>query len=165
VIARQVRYPRWAVWDSKCLSRHLSSASYQDRLFVAHFAVITFGLVALLGAWQHPSLSMCAAFGLGALLVFLCLGAVSFAQQRLAIYLQPGASLICYPRRLRRAWVLRTLLEFIRRAHLSCGAPPQLQSAFSGSQRMGIQGHVCCLEFPSFLIFQLQEVIHVIIHR
>jgi Na+/proline symporter len=157
VIACQVRHPRWAVWSSECLARHLSSASYQDRLFIAHFAVITFGLVALLGAWHDPSLSMCVAFGLSALLAFLYLGSVSFFRQRPMIHPRPDASFICYPRQMRRAWVLRMLLEFIRRAHLSCGAPPQLWPSLSGSQRMGIQSHVCCFESPSFLIFSFRR--------
>jgi hypothetical protein len=157
VIARQVRHPRWAVWNSECLAWHLSSASYQDRLFMAHFAVITFGLVALLGAWHDPLLSMCVAFGLSALLMFVYLGLASFTRQCPVIYLWPDASFIYCPRQTRRAWALRMLLEFIRRAHLSCGAPPRLSSPYRVPKGWGFNATRAALNPHPFLIFSFRR--------
>lgn len=127
MIAHQVRHLHLAVWNAGCLARHLSSTAYPDRLFVAHFAVITFGLVALLGAWRDPMHSLHVAFGLSALLALVFIGlAVHTGWQTAVVPQQPDALFIYRLRETRRAWALRELLEFIRRAHLSCGAPPRL---------------------------------------
>ncbi|MCS6846462.1 MAG: hypothetical protein RMN52_01950 [Anaerolineae bacterium] len=87
--------------------------------------MITFGLVALLGAWHDPLHSAYVAFGLSALLALVFIGLASRAAGRASVELQPDALHTCGPREMRRAWALRELLEFIRRAHLSCGAPPR----------------------------------------
>ncbi len=121
-----MRHFHLAVWNAGCLNRHLSGKTYQDRLFVAHFAVITFGLITLLGAWHDPTQSMCAAFGLSALLALVFIGLASHITQRISIVPEMGELFVYCRREARRAWVLRELLEFIRRAHLSCGAPPRL---------------------------------------
>lgn len=115
------------VWNAGCLTRHSSSTAYSDRLFVAHFAVITFGLAALLDTWRDPLHSLYVAFGLSALLALVFIGTASRAKRHLAFTLQQWDALfVGCPRGTRRAWALRELLKFIRRAHLSCGAPPRL---------------------------------------
>ncbi|MFN4293388.1 MAG: hypothetical protein ACK4JD_04570 [Thermoflexales bacterium] len=93
---------------------------------MAHFAVITFGLVALVGAWRDPLHSLHIAFGLSALLALVLVGLSGQAGRRVAVMpQQPDVLFISFLRETRRAWALRKLLEFIRRAHLSCGAPPR----------------------------------------
>ncbi|GIV85842.1 MAG: hypothetical protein KatS3mg052_2849 [Candidatus Roseilinea sp.] len=132
MIAHRVRHLHLLAWNAECLTRHLSRTAYADRLFVAHFAVITFGLVALWGAWRDPTYSLHVAFGLGALLALICVGLSGQTGGPVALALQqPDAPFTYFLREMRRAWALRELLEFIRRAHLSCGAPPRPTSNHS----------------------------------
>ncbi|WP_169238976.1 hypothetical protein [Candidatus Roseilinea sp. NK_OTU-006] len=131
-MAHWARHLHWVVWNTECLTRHLSRTAYADRLFVAHFAVITFGLVALWGAWRDPTYSLHVALGLGALLALIWIGPSGQTGGPVALALQvPDGLFICFLREARRTWALRELLEFIRRAHLSCGAPPCPMSNYS----------------------------------
>lgn len=104
----------------------LSGACYEDRLLVAHFAIITFGLVALFGAWHDPVAELWVAFGLWALLALVCLGCVRVFGR---CPVHRPASRVLFTLHLRAcgcARAMRVLLEFIRKANLLCGAPPCL---------------------------------------
>ena len=52
---------------------HSTLSSYQDRVCLAHMAMMTFGLVALLGAWPDPVQGLCLATSLCALMIFSAL--------------------------------------------------------------------------------------------
>jgi len=131
------------------LSHNATSADYADRLLLAHFAIITVGLVAAIGAWQNPLTGLGVLFGLGALLAFVCTGLRPVFWQppmrwRCAA---PAISTRLYRLECGRAgW---PLLSFIRRAHLACGAPPQPASFTPWSHWMGIQSRCLAFESPS----------------
>jgi hypothetical protein len=101
------------------------SANYADRLFLAHFAIITFGLVAVIGSWHDPLISLDVLFGLGALLAFMCLGLWRRSRWLPMRWqcIERVINGLLY--RLGRGRACQPLLQFIRHAHLACGAPPQ----------------------------------------
>lgn len=112
---------------------------------MAHFAVITFGLVALLGDWRDPLQGLHVAFALSVLLALIFIGLAGRAgRQTFRVSPQPDALIVHLLRRMRRAWALRELLEFIRRAHLSCGAPPCLEPNHSFPQGEGSMRDIAC---------------------
>jgi hypothetical protein len=63
--------------------RHHNSPldSYEDRVCLAHVAMMTFGLVALLGAWHDPVQGLCFAASVCALMIF---GALLLLDSRIA---------------------------------------------------------------------------------
>ncbi|BCX02491.1 MAG: hypothetical protein KatS3mg053_0429 [Candidatus Roseilinea sp.] len=124
---------------------------------MAHFAVITFGLVALLGAWHDPIPSISVAFGLSALLALVFTGLAGRTGERALIALQPDALFISCARGTRRAWALRELLEFIRRAHLSCGAPPRLAPFQSVPEGWGFDASLGASSPHPFSIFTFRR--------
>ncbi len=140
----------WVVWRAQRLVHATTSADYADRLFFAHFAIITFGLVAVIGSWHDPVASLDVLFGLGALLAFVCLGLWCFASRSLVRWQPIECPVNALSYRLEQGRACWPLLLFIRRAHLACGAPPRPALLSPWIRRMGVQAPSHGLETPSF---------------
>jgi len=129
--------------------RGLMSADYADRLCLAHFAVITFGLVAVIGSWHDPLTSLDVLFGLGALLAFICLGLWRLSRWLPVRWQHIECVINALLYRLGRGRACQPLLWFIRRAHLACGAPPKQAFLSSCCHGMGVHMPTTGVESPS----------------
>jgi len=129
--------------------RGLASADYADRLLLAHFAIITFGLVAVIGSWHDPLTSLDVLFGLGALLTFVCVGLWRPSQWLPMRWRRIECAMNTLLYRLGRGRACQPLLLFIRRAHLACGAPPQRALLSPCCYGMGVHMPASGIESPS----------------
>jgi hypothetical protein len=91
-------------------------------LLIAHYAIITFGLVALFGVCNDPASALTTVMGCNALLVLACFGRIC-CLRRDALALSYFYSFLIFPTREGRVVVAATL-DFIRRANRLLGAPP-----------------------------------------
>lgn len=109
-------------------------------MLIAHYAIITFGLVALFGVCNDPSTALTTFMGCNALLVLVCFGQLC-RFKRNASALSRCYSLLISPAREGRV-VAPVTLDFIRRANLLLGAPPFIPFVYSvlrdGSSRRAI---------------------------
>lgn len=96
--------------------------TYTDRLLLAHFAIITIGLVASIGNWNDSFTRFSIACGLSATMCLLCYGIDSpFIRGTLA--LRRGDSFF-FIAPAREGSVSHETLDYIRHANLLAGAPP-----------------------------------------
>jgi hypothetical protein len=91
-------------------------------LLIAHYAIITFGLVALFGVCNDPASALTTVMGCNALLVLACFGRIC-RFRRDASALSCCNSFLISPTREGRV-VVPAALDFIRRANRLLGAPP-----------------------------------------
>jgi hypothetical protein len=109
-------------------------------LLIAHYAIITFGLVALFGVCNDPSSALTTLMGCNALLALACFGQLCRFKRNASALSRCHLFLIS-PTREGRV-VVPAALDFIRRANLLLGAPPFIQSVFSvlrdGSSRCAV---------------------------
>ena len=110
--------------------RHQTSPldSYVNRVCLAHVAMMTFGLVALLGAWHDPVQGLCVAASVCALMVF---GALLLLDSRIAASLfYTSQTLIAV--RAREAYIPERSLRWYTCANRQ-GVPPPQTFAFNVS--------------------------------
>jgi hypothetical protein len=102
-------------------SRHRATG-FTDRLFLAHFAIITIGLVASVGNWNDSFTRFSIACGLSATMCVLCFGIDSpFIRSTLALW---RGDLFLFIAPAREGSVSHETLDYIRHANLLAGAPP-----------------------------------------
>jgi hypothetical protein len=96
--------------------------TYTDRLLLAHFAIITIGLVASIGNWNDSFTRFSIACGLSATMCVLCFGIDSpFIRGTLALWRGDSFFFIAPAR---EGSVSHETLDYIRHANLLAGAPP-----------------------------------------
>lgn len=96
--------------------------AYTDRLLLAHFAIITFGLVASVGNWNDSLTRFSIACGLSATVCVLCFGIENrFIRGALALLCGDSFFFIAPAR---EGSVAHETLDYIRHANLLAGAPP-----------------------------------------
>ena len=122
--------------------------AYTDRLLFAHFAIITFGLVASVGNWNDSFTRFSIACGLSATVCVLCFGIEErFTRGTLAL-LRGDSFFFIGP--VREGSVSHETLDYIRHANLLAGAPPiPLSSRFIHSQA-GLSMVSAGCKLPSF---------------
>jgi hypothetical protein len=112
------------------------ATGYSDRLFFAHFAIITFGLVASVGNWNDSFARFSIACGLSATMCVLCFGIDSpFIRGTLALWRGDSFFFIAPAR---EGSVSHETLDYIRHANLLAGAPPMQLTSISILSRGGL---------------------------
>lgn len=147
------------------------SSSYQDRLLVAHFAVVTFALVAAFGVWHESFLQIQTTFGLIsvsvlALVLLVVIESVGYFSQRTQPWtrtrMRPLVTLVC-SRSCASCGVpsvSSVMLDYICRANLLPGEPQQWLARFHQKQEQrkqkdeGLARDVTALNLHPFFVVE-----------
>ncbi|MCS6772525.1 MAG: hypothetical protein RMM31_00870 [Anaerolineae bacterium] len=128
--------------------------SYGERVLIAHFAIMTFGLVAWIGVWQESALGFSLMAGALALTT-LVLCFLSVYRARTNYVTQPLDAVTLY--RAGCVPVCSCLLVFIRRANLIVG-PPAAALAHVCPQRGRRMVRIALHDAPAPFVISVREV-------
>jgi hypothetical protein len=116
---------------------------------LAHFAIITFGLVATLGHWNDSVTRFSVVCGMSATLCLLCFGLDQrFIRGALALW-RGDSFFFIGP--VREGSVSHETLDYIRHANLLAGAPPMASSSIALIYKEACCGR--CRQRASFVYF------------
>ena len=129
----------------------IERTTYTDRLLLAHFAIITFGLVASVGKWNDSFTRFSIACGLSATVCVLCFGIENrFIRGALALLCGDSFFFIAPAR---EGSVSHETLDYIRHANLLAGAPPMQLTSNRIHSRGGLLRHLPAASLLRFFIF------------